>query len=160
MFDAMALISTSGKEAWWQRVGNNFWEDRGVFGCRVLAGAPSQYNHVFCCLLPHQSRVKSLFFFLSFSPLISVFIHITHSSIPILPSTPLLSSSVSSCRSVPGAGLHDLSWWVGRRSDPGHVRGADREILSGWLLCTLGLYAGHHGHPRRPHPLLPGLCPG
>lgn len=63
-------------------------------------------------------------------------------------------------RSVPGAGLHDLSRRVGRRGDPGHVRRADGEILTGRLLGTLGLYAGHHGHPGRPHPVFPGLRPG
>lgn len=79
---------------------------------------------------------------------------------PVLTLTQLVSYSVSSCRSVPGAGLHDLPRRMGRRGDPGHVRGADGEILPGRLLCTLGLYAGHHGHPGRPHSLLPGLRPG
>ena len=63
------------------------------------------------------------------------------------------------CRSVPGAGLHDIPQRMGRRGDPGHVRGACREILTGRLLGTLGLYAGHHGHPGCPHPLLLGLRP-
>lgn len=72
----------------------------------------------------------------------------------------LILSSVSSLRSMPGAGLHDLPWWVGRRGHPGHVRGADREILPGGLLCTLGLHAGHHGHPGCPHPFLLGVCSG
>ncbi|VCW84974.1 unnamed protein product, partial [Gulo gulo] len=54
--------------------------------------------------------------------------------------------------SVPRAGLHDLPRRLGRRDDPGHVRGQDREVLPGGLFGALGVHPGHHRHPQRPHP--------
>lgn len=63
-------------------------------------------------------------------------------------------------RSVPSAGLHDLSRWMGFRGYSGYVRGASGEIFPWWLLCTLGLYAGHHWHSGCPDTLIPGLRPG
>lgn len=68
------------------------------------------------------------------------------------------SPSSPSGSALPGAGLHDLSRWLGCRDHPGHVRGEDGEVLPGRLLRALGLYPGHHRHPQRPYPFLPGLC--
>lgn len=62
--------------------------------------------------------------------------------------------------SVPRVGLHDLPRRLGRRDDPGHVRGQDWEVLPGGLFGALGVHPGHHRHPQRPHPLLPCLRAG
>ena len=75
------------------------------------------------------------------------------SFVPFFPSLPF-------ARSLSGARLHDLSWWLGQWRGPADVRRADGQIQPGSLLSALGIHLGHHGHPGRSHPLLPGLRPG
>lgn len=79
---------------------------------------------------------------------------------------PYFSSFDSRCPSLPptrclsGAGLYDLSWWMGQRRGPADVRRADWQVQPRRVLRSLGLYLGYHGHPGRPHPLLLGFRPG
>lgn len=67
-------------------------------------------------------------------------------------------SSLLSSRCLSGAGLHDLSWWLGQRWSPADVWRTDRQIQPGCLLNALGLHLGYYGHPGCTHPLLLGLC--
>lgn len=68
--------------------------------------------------------------------------------------------SLPPTRCLSGAGLYDLPRRLGQRRGPADVRRADGQIQPGGLLNALGLHLGYHGHPRRPHPLFPGVCPG
>lgn len=72
--------------------------------------------------------------------------------------SPSLSRPPFRCLSRPR--LHDLPWRLGQWRGPTNVRRANGQIQPGRLLSALGLHLGHHGHPGRPHPVLPGLCSG
>lgn len=74
-------------------------------------------------------------------------------------SLPNVANSLPLTRCLSGAGLYDLSWWLGQRRSPADVRRADRQIQPGGLLSALGLHLGYYGHPGRSHPLLSGIRP-
>lgn len=71
-----------------------------------------------------------------------------------------LTMPAFSFRYVSGAGLYDISWWLGCWWGEEDVRRRDGQIHHRSMLSALGVHPGHHGHHGRPYSLFPGFCAG